>query len=174
MINGIPPTACRSVATYLPDGFMFAITGTRSRIRSKSSSSSFTSLACAIASRCRTALVEPPVAITTLMAFSNACLVMISRGRKSRLTSSSSASPLSLALSRFSASSAAMVDEPGRLMPIASMALLMVFAVYIPPHEPLPGQARRSISKKSASLSAPAPCSPTASKTLTTVRSRPA
>ena len=96
---------------------------------------------------------------------------MIWRGRRSRATSSIKARPLWAALSRFSSSSAAMVDEPGRLMPIASIALLMVLAVYIPPHEPLPAHARRSISRKSASLSVPAPCSPTASNTLTTVRS---
>ena len=37
-------------------------------------------------------------------------------------------------------------------MPSASNAELIVLAVYMPPHEPLPGMARRSISQKSSSL----------------------
>src|SRR2546426_3527006 len=50
----------------------------------------------------------------------------------------------------------------------------MVFAVNIPPHDPAPGQARRSTSSSSAASMRPAEYSPTASNTLTTVRSRPA
>ena len=65
-------------------------------------------------------------------------------------------------LSTFSASSAAMVDEYGRLIPIASIALDMVLAVNIPPHEPAPGQALRSIAASSSSVILPAACSPTA------------
>ncbi len=131
-------------------------------------------MAWAIASRCSTALVEPPTAITTAIAFSNALRVMIFFGVRSRATSSSSARPLAAALSRFSASTAAIVELPGRLMPSASIALDMVFAVYMPPHEPLPGIAQRSICTKSVSFILPAPCAPTASKTETTVRSLPA
>src|SRR5207253_3837569 len=50
----------------------------------------------------------------------------------------------------------------------------MVFAVNIPPHDPAPGHARRSTSRSSAASMRPAEYSPTASNTLTTVRSRPA
>src|SRR6059036_1973995 len=50
----------------------------------------------------------------------------------------------------------------------------MVFAVNIPPHDPAPGHARRSTSSSSAASMRPAEYSPTASNTLTTVRSRPA
>ena len=60
--------------------------------------------------------------------------------------------PSCAALSAFSASSAAIVEEYGRLMPIASIAEDMVLAVYIPPQEPAPGQAWRSTSSSSASL----------------------
>ncbi len=45
--------------------------------RSKSSMSSATPASLAIASRCRTALVEPPVAATEAIAFSIDSLVMI-------------------------------------------------------------------------------------------------
>ena len=41
-----------------------------------------------MASRCSTALVEPPSAMTTVMAFSNALLVRMSRGRMPRSSSS--------------------------------------------------------------------------------------
>ena len=65
---------------YLPCGFMSAMCGTRAPMRLKSSSSSSTRASFAIASRCSTALVEPPSAIVTAIAFSNASLVMIWRG----------------------------------------------------------------------------------------------
>ena len=59
-------------------------------------------------------------------------------------------------------------------MPSASMAEDMVLAVNMPPHDPAPGQARRSISRRSLSAILPAFNCPTASKTLTIVRSCPA
>lgn len=43
--------------------------------------------------------------------------------------------------------SAGVDDEPGRVRPIDSRALDMVFAVYIPPQAPAPGQACLSISE---------------------------
>ena len=58
-------------------------------------------------------------------------------------------------------------------MPIASNAELMVFAVYMPPHDPVPGMARFSISLKSFSDMRPIVNSPTASKTETMLRSLP-
>jgi len=57
--------------------------------------------------------------------------------------------------------------------PIASIAADIVFAVNMPPHEPAPGQARRSISSSSSGGMRPAPAAPTASNTLTTVRFAP-
>ena len=57
---------------------------------------------------------------------------------------------------------------------MASMAADIVLAVNMPPHEPAPGQARRSISSSSSCGMRPAPAAPTASNTLTTVRSCPA
>jgi len=67
----------------------------------------------------------------------------------------------------------AMVEEKGSDMPKASKEEDMVLAVYMPPQDPVPGMARISISRKSASLSLPAAFSPTASKTLTMLRSLP-
>ena len=83
----------------LPPGFMSAMCGTLAAMRLKSSRSSSTPASLAMASRCSTALVEPPSAEVTAMAFSNASLVMIWRGvmpSRSRLTTASparSASP---------------------------------------------------------------------------------
>ena len=57
------------------------------------------------------------------------------------------------------------------LMPIASMAEDIVFAVYMPPQEPMPGQALRSMPSRSSCDMAPALQAPTASNTLTMVRS---
>ena len=67
-----------------------------------------------------------------------------------------------------------MVDEPGRLIPIASNIDDIVFAVNMPPQLPAPGHAFRSTASNSSRGSLPAACWPTASNTLTTVRSRPA
>ena len=173
MTCGIPPAACSSVMTYFPEGFKSQRTGTRGRIFSKSSIVSGTRAACAIARRCRTAFVEPPVAITTAMAFSNAFRVRIWLGRIWRRMASVSARADSAVLSSFSDSPAVIVEEYGRLMPMASMAEDIVFAVYMPPQEPTPGQEWRSISRSSASPIRPALYSPTASKALTTVRFLP-
>ncbi len=52
------------------------------------------------------------------------------------------------------------------------MAALMVLAVYIPPQDPVPGIACRSMAMRSSSLMRPALYSPTASNTLTMLRSR--
>jgi hypothetical protein len=102
-----------------------------------------------------------------------AARVMICRGRRSRRTSSTSCRPAASVESAFSASSAAIVEVIGKLMPIASMADDIVFAVYMPPHEPTPGQALRSMPSKSVRDMRPAAEAPTASKTLTMVRSSP-
>ncbi len=48
-----------------------------------------------------------------------------------------------------SSSSAAMVEEKGSDSPIASIAADIVLAVNMPPHEPTPGQALRSIANES-------------------------
>ena len=52
---------------------------------------------CAIAGRCRAALVEPPVAPTTTAAFSSAFMVTMSRGRRPSSSRRITARPLSTA-----------------------------------------------------------------------------
>ena len=66
-----------------------------------------------------------------------------------------------------------MVEDPGRLMPMASMAEDMVLAVNIPPQPPAPGQALRSTASSSSFVALPAAWRARVSKTLTMVRSRP-
>ena len=58
-------------------------------------------------------------------------------------------------------------------MPIASMALDMVLAVYMPPQEPAPGQASHSTRWTPSASSLPAWYCPTASKMLTMSMSPP-
>src|SRR5665213_446294 len=87
---GMPPTLCRSTARYLPEGFRSHSTGTLPRMRSKSSIVHSTPAVCAMARKCSTALVEPPVAMITATAFSMLFLVTMSRGLRSRRTASTS------------------------------------------------------------------------------------
>ena len=79
--TGTPPMRSRSDMWYLPWGLVSARWGTRAATVLKSSSVRSTRASLAMASRWSTALVEPPRAMTTAMAFSNASLVMIWRGR---------------------------------------------------------------------------------------------
>ena len=110
--------------------------------------------------------VEPPSAMSILMALSKAFFVMIFRGVRSSLTSPTIRLPLSKAIRRFSPDTASAVAQPGRLMPIASVTQAMVFAVNIPWHDPGPGQAHISSSARSASDISPFFTFPTASNAL--------
>ena len=157
----------------MPEGLRSQSTGTFLRIRSKSSIVHSTPAVWAIARKCSTALVEPPVAMITATAFSMLFRVTMSRGFRFCRTASTSTLAAALALATISSWTLAIVLEPGRLMPSASIAELMVLAVYMPPHEPEPGIARRSISPRSCSLKVPAVNWPTASNTLTMLRSLP-
>ena len=109
----------------------------------------------------------------TATAFSMLARVTMSRGRRLRRTASTRTRAASPARVTISSCGLAIVLEYGRLMPSASKAELMVLAVYMPPQEPLPGIARRSISPKSSALILPALNWPTASNTLTMLRSAP-
>ena len=60
-----------------------AMKGTRSETACQSSRVRVIPTECAMAMRWSTALVEPPSAMTTVMAFSNAARVMMSRGLRS-------------------------------------------------------------------------------------------
>ena len=79
MTTGTPPMRSTSNITCLPNGLTSARCGTFGADPVKSASEQSTPASWAMASRCSTALVEPPNAITTAMAFSNASLVRMSR-----------------------------------------------------------------------------------------------
>jgi hypothetical protein len=105
-------------------------------MRSKSSMLQGTPAAWAIASRCSTALVEPPVAMITRTAFSRLLRVKMSRGLIWCLIACTRAVADSATESAFSASGLAMVEDAGSDRPNASIALDMVLAVYMPPQAP--------------------------------------
>src|SRR5690606_41921070 len=107
----------------------------------------------------------------TASAFSMDSRVTMSRGFRSSSTALSSTRADSAAESIFSWCTLAMVDEYGRLMPMASNEELMVLAVYMPQQAPLQGMACGSMLRRSASDMRPAASSPTASQTLTMLRS---
>src|SRR5947208_12515297 len=98
-----------------------------------------------MASKWRTALVEPPSAITTVIAFSKAFLVMMSNGRMPPLSMSMTAAPARRQSSFLASEMAFWAELLGRLIPKASIALAIVLAVYIPPHDPGPGIAQDSM-----------------------------
>ena len=127
----------------------------RSPTRLKSSRSSGTSASCAIASRCSTALVDPPKAITTAIAFSNASRVRICRAVMPFSIMVTTASPEARAIPSRRRSTAGGRAEPGSAMPSASAALAIVLAVYIPPQAPSPGQIARSIASTSSRVISP-------------------
>jgi len=90
--------------------------------------------------------------LTTTIAFSNAERVMMSRGLMSFSRRSRMAAPAARHSSCLAWDSAGFEDEPGRVIPIDSMAVAMVLAVYMPPQAPGPGQALRMISNRCSSL----------------------
>ena len=117
MTRPTPPASYISDAENRPPGFMSPTIGVRSAIAPKSSMSSGMPNSCAIASRWRTPLVEPPVAATEAMPFSSASRVTMLFGRTSRRTRSMTSSPERRAASSFLGSSAGMPFRPGRRQP---------------------------------------------------------
>ena len=173
MTTGTPPIRSMSVMTKRPKGFTSARCGTLSPTRLKSESVSGTPASCAIASRCSTAFVEPPSAMTTAIAFSNASVVRMSRVVMPRRSSSTTASPEATANPSRRRSTAGGAAEPGSESPSASAALAIVFAVYMPPHAPSPGQMARSISSTRSRVIRPRAQAPTASNASMIVTSLP-
>ena len=165
----IPPILISSDIKYLPLGFKSATIGVFLPRRVKSSSSMSTPIENAIAIRWRTAFVDPPSAMTTLIAFSKAARVMMSEGLMSFFTRCIIAAPASKQSCCFSGEIASCAEEFGKLMPIASIAEAIVLAVYMPPQDPGPGIAVSSIFLSSISDTLPAAWPPTASKTDTTL-----
>ena len=173
--TGTPPMRSMSAMWYLPWGLVSARCGTRAATLLKSSSSSSTRASWAMAKRWSTALVEPPRAMVTAMAFSKASLVIIWRGRIPARRSSTTAWP-----EREGGVVPPAVDgreprsSPGRAMPRASATEAMVLAVNMPAHDPSVGQALCSMRLSSSSVSASTAWAPTASNTevMSSARSR--
>ena len=157
----------KSAIEYRPLGFKSANTGVFLPILSKSLRESFIFASLAIARRCKTALVEPPRAITMVIAFSSDFLVTISLGLRSfrkHFISAIDAFFVSVDLDFETAVCAELFVKDS---PIASIAHAIVFAVYIPPQEPGPGIAFFSICISSLSFNSPFAFLPTASNTDT-------
>ncbi len=77
----MPPARCTSsMWTVCTDGATLQSTGTRRDRRSMSFMVKSTPASCAAASRCSTVLVDPPMAMSSVMAFSKASKVAIARG----------------------------------------------------------------------------------------------
>ncbi len=124
-----------------------------------------------MAGRCSIVFVEQPKAISTVKAFSKACLVKISRGQIFLSINSIICIPAFLASLILLAVTAGIVPFPGRPMPIVSVKQFIELAVNIPAQEPQPGQATSTRSSSSASLICPVSTLPTASKT--SIKSKP-
>jgi hypothetical protein len=135
-----PPAACMSTAVNLPDGLRSASTGTPRLSRSKSSRTSGTPASWAMASRCSTALVEPPVAATDRIALANACGVSNVRGRRFAATTSSASAPMASAWSGRSCAVAGVELDPIGARPRELERRAMVLAVNWPPRTRAPGR----------------------------------
>ena len=126
-----------------------------------------------MASRCSTALVEPPVAATEAMAFSKAARVQMASGRTSFLTASRITRPQCAATSFLRGSACGTMAVLSGDRPISSITVAIVLAVNWPPQAPAPGEAQSSMCLNSDFEILPAANAPTASKTSWMVMSRP-
>ena len=135
--------------------------------------SSSTPASRAIAIRCSTTLVEPPVAAAQAMPFSSPGRVISSPWGVPRSSIAIAISPARRPTSSLRASVAPMVALPMGESPTSSSTVAMVLAVYCAPHAPAPGQAAFSSASSCSSLRLPAACWPTPSKTSWMVMLRP-
>ena len=103
------------------------------------------------------------MANTTMMAFSKASMVMMSRGMMPRSSMPWTAAAAWCAIPSLLGSMAGTEAAPGMDMPKASMAEDMVLAVNMPAQAPSPGQAMRSMAKSSSNVRLPLEWDPTAS-----------
>ena len=110
----------------------------------------------AIASRCSTALVEPPSAMTTAIAFSNASLVMMSPRGDPRLDQLDDGLARPRARTRRGGGPApAGRRSRAATCPAPRPPTAIVLAVYMPPQAPSPGQIARSIASSSSAVIMP-------------------
>ena len=168
MTAGTPPAASSSSRSWGPLGRISQRCGVLRATSSKVLSGKGRPASLAMASRCRTVLDEPPRAMSTVIAFSNASRVRMSEGFRSSLTKPTTLPPLFFAILALEDETAKAVAHPGSDRPMDSATQAMVLAVYIPLHEPHPGKARSSICLSSSMPILPADSSPTASKIAVT------
>ncbi len=109
-----------------------------------------------MAARWMIALVEPPSASRTRIAFSTASAVMIRLGRRSEPISDTAIRPVSSAMRSRSASTAGIAAAPAGIMPSASASDAIVLAVPMTAQEPAVLASRRSTASISSSLTSPA------------------
>jgi len=108
---------------------MSAMYGVRRLIRSKSASARSTPASRAIARRCSTPFVDPPIATSVVIAFSNALRVRMSRGRRPSRSRRIAASPVRRPTSARLGSTDGTDELPGSDIPSASTHDAIVFAV---------------------------------------------
>ena len=166
MMAGTPPARSKSPMTYWPLGLMLVRCG----ISLENSSNVFRLILIpkseAIAGRCSAVLVEPPMAMSTRIAFLNESSVAMERGVLFCRASSTILRPDSRAISLFFLLSAIAVPHPTRDRPSASVRQAMVLAVNSPAQLPAPGQAQPSMCSTCSLSVLPALYSPSASNTL--------
>src|SRR5215207_416702 len=119
-----------------------------------------------------TALVEPPIAFTTDIAFSNASKLKISLGLISLSTNADIDFPVILEMFVLLSLSAGAEALPGKEIPRASLTEAIVLAVYIPPQDPDDGQATFSNPVSCCKDNFPTSYAPTASYTSCIVTSQ--
>ena len=126
---GTPPASKKSSIRNRPDGCRSTRHGNALASVSKSASVSGTPIRPAMAIRCSTALVDPPIPANTRIAFSNAARVRICDMRKSCLTISTARRPAWRARTLRRPSTAGIAALPGKPMPSASTIEAIVLAV---------------------------------------------
>ena len=108
---------------------MFASQGVRREISSKRASGRSTPARPAMATRWMMAFVEPPIAMSTVIALSKEAAVRMSDGFRSSQTISTIRRPVAAAMTPWLASGAGIEDAPGRVRPRVSAMDIMVAAV---------------------------------------------
>jgi hypothetical protein len=102
------------------------------------------------------ALVDPPSAMATVTAFSNASVVRMSRGLRSSQTISTHRRPAAVAMRGCAESAAGIEDAPGSISPRASTADVIVDAVPMVMQVPYDRAIPSSISRNAHSSRLPA------------------
>ncbi len=129
MTAGTPPASKKSSIRNEPDGFRLTSHGVARPIASNTSRSKASPARPAIALRWTTALVEPPRAWRTVIAFLIEASLSTSVGRGPALARSTAARPAVSAIRAWRASAAGIAAAPGNVKPSVSASEAIVDAV---------------------------------------------